>query len=476
MASLSLGASPREALCAAGAGLIGAAAFPPLGLWPLGLVSPCLFLVLLRGRGPTDARNLGVVYGLALSLGTMYWFFGLFGPRAIALLLLMAGYWGLLATLIGVTRAQRPLARAALVALFAVAVEWLRGDAWYLRFPWFTAPHALAASPSWVAAVRWVGVYGLSFLIWFVAAWGAIGPRPAWALFLLLPAFSWLLSPVEAPDRKALLVQAEGPGAAEAVLARLPEERVDLAVLPEYAFLTSPAAVLAQSDGPAALARKVSAPVVFGAVEGNYWSGAFDNVAVVIAADGEELGTFPKQRPVPLIRDGTPGARRPVFPIGQGVLGVAICYDFDAPEVAASLVGRGATVLVAPTFDGMSWGGVQHAQHELLLRLRAVENDRWVVRVASSGRSEVVSPHGVPSAEGIAVGETGFVTVAFAHRTGSPLGGRAHVLGPAAAAGTVLFLVLWGIGRWRSPTPSTRPAPAESTASLSPSPATPPLR
>src|SRR5205814_4674016 len=121
--------------------------------------------------------------------------------------------------------------------------------------------------------------------------------------------------------------------------------------------------------------------------------------------------------------------------------------DFDAPAVAAALVHSGATVLVAPTMDAMSWGRVQHEHHALLFRLRAVENDRWLVRASSSGRSEVVSPRGVTSNEGIEVGQVGQVVLPFAHRNSWALGGWLAVLGPVAAAGTVVFL-LWRGMTW----------------------------
>jgi apolipoprotein N-acyltransferase len=125
---------------------------------------------------------------------------------------------------------------------------------------------------------------------------------------------------------------------------------------------------------------------------------------------------------------------------------VAICYDFDAPAVAGSLVRSGATVLVAPTLDAMSWTRAQHEHHALLFRLRAMENDRWLLRTSSSGRTEAISPRGVPSAEGVEVGAVGQVVLPFAHRDTWALGGRLAFLGPAAAAGTALFLVVRGLG------------------------------
>ena len=156
--ALRVGVTPKQGFGALAAGLLGAAAFPPLGLWPLSLVSIALLVYLLRDLDQGQARPVGLIYGLVYGAGTMYWLFrpGLFGVMAIPLVALMAGYFGLFATLFGLTRNRPPLVRAALVALFAVAVEWLRGDAWYLRFPWYTVPHALAAvRPGWPRCAGW---------------------------------------------------------------------------------------------------------------------------------------------------------------------------------------------------------------------------------------------------------------------------------------------------------------------------------
>jgi apolipoprotein N-acyltransferase len=453
MAALPLGVTPRQGALAVVAGLLGAAAFWPLTLWPLIFVSLGLFLWLLRDQDVQAARNLGLVYGLTFAAGTMYWLFAIFGAYAVPLLALMAAYFGLLATLIALTRGLSVPARVALVALFAVAVEWLRGDAWYLRFPWYTPPHALAVAPVWVAATRWLGTYGLSFVVWLIAAAGAFGRPRAYAAFLLLPACWLLLSPVGEPDRRVLLLQSERDEGVEQLIPRVEvKEKVHLAVLPELAYIRSPESALAGRNGPAGLARKTGSPVVFGAVEGVYGE-KFSNVAAVVGPDGQLVGTFPKQRPVPLMADGVSGDRRPVFEVDDGVLGVAICYDFDAPAVAGSLVRSGATVLVAPTMDRMEWTRVQHEHHALLFRLRAVENDRWLVRTSSSGRSEVIDPHGLPSEQGIEIGATGDIVLPFAHRETWALGGRLAFLGPASAVGTLVFLVLRGLAvvrqRWR---------------------------
>jgi apolipoprotein N-acyltransferase len=435
-----LGMSPRQALLALAAGLLGAAAFWPLTLWPLMLLSIVLFLRLLRDQDCRTALITGLLYGAALAGGTMYWMYFIFGVLAFALLALMAAYFALLATLIGLTRGMSVPARAALTALFAVGVEWLRGDAWYLRFPWYTAPHALAAAPPCVAAARWLGSYGLSYFVWLIAAAGVFGAPRKLAAFLLLPAY-WLLLPSDGdPNCRALLIQTEQFQGVEQIIPRIPAEKVDVTVLPELAYTRPPEYALASPNGPAALARKTSSPVVFGAIEGNFPND--NNVAAVIDSAGTLLGTFPKQRPVPLMNDGMPGDRLPVFAVDGGVLGVAVCYDFDASAVCGALARAGATVLVAPTMDVMAWGRVEHEHHALLFRLRAVENDRWLLRATSSGRTEVISPSGVPSQEGIAIGATGHVVLPFAHRDSLALGSWLSFLGPAAAGGTVGFIVL----------------------------------
>ncbi len=450
MRMLPVGVPPFEGLMALIAGLLAAAAFPPLNLWYLSLASVCLFLHLMRNQGTETARNLGLVYGLALAGGTMYWFFNIFQLFAMPLLAIMAAYFGLLGHLIALTRSVRPLTRSALVALFAVGIEWLRGDAWYLRFPWYTVPHALALEPAWIASARWLGTYGLSFVIWFIAGLGAFSRFRYWLAVLLLPAFSWLLPEFDAGDKRALLLQTEVPEGVEHLIPNVTADSVDLAVLPEYAYLSSVRVALASEQGPAVLARKLHSPVVFGAVEGRYGEKGFANIAVVFDDHGRLVGTFQKQRPIPLMNDGVAGSERPVFPLAQGVLGVAVCYDFDAPAIAASLVRSGATVLVSPTYDAMHWGRIQHVHHAQLQRLRSVENDRWLLRAASSGRSEAVDPHGRPSQAGIEIGAVGQVIVAYGHRDTFALGGQLAFLGPVMAAGTLAYLVGAGLVAWRA--------------------------
>jgi apolipoprotein N-acyltransferase len=380
----------------------------------------------------------------------MYWFFKLFSVLAISLIALFGAYFWLFGWLIGLTRGSPPLVRAALIGVFAVGIDWLRGDAWYLRFPWYTLPHALAAVPACIAPARWLGTYGLTWAAWFVAASGALWRPWAWLGFLLFPA-CWLLLPAVPPaDRTAIVVQAETSpllmrtGNVDTILPTIPTQPADLVAMPEYTYPNDMKDVFRFHPEPVRTAQRLACPVIFGATKGDYGEAQAENVAVVLDAKGELVGTFAKVRPVPLFADGKPGTTRDVFPFEQGTLGIGICYDFDAPEIAADLARNGATVFVVPTYDDMSWSYTQHVHHEQLLRLRAVENDRWIVRPASSGRSESISPVGQPSSEGIEIGERGWGAVPFAHRQGLGIGGQTYWFGPIAlgiAGVYCLFLV-----------------------------------
>ncbi len=442
---MKIGISLQDAAWTLAAALLGMASFPPIGAWPLMPVSMFLLLHTLGKKPAREARGIGLLYGFLFGLGTMYWFFGIFGIYALSLVVLMAAYFGLFASLVGMTSSLPLLVRCLAIGCFAVAVEWLRGDAWYLRFPWYTPPHSLAQAPPLIAGCRWIGVYGLSFAMWFMAAAAALG-RPIYALaFLLFPASFLLLPRFAEPDRTALLVQVEESHRVLGLLASLPQRYVDLVVLPEYAFPEGIDTGLNPERGPIAVARRLECPVVFGTVQGRYGEPGFQNVAAVLDEDGCLMGTFPKQHPVPLMVDGLPGDRCPVFPVADGTLGIGLCYDFDAPAVAGRLTSGGATVLLAPTGDLMSWGKVQHLNHELLVRLRAVENDRWVLRPTTSGQSEAIDPHGFPSTESLGIGEVGTVQVPFGHRETVSLGSSAFWLGPIAAFVTCGFVLLCGL-------------------------------
>jgi apolipoprotein N-acyltransferase len=71
-----------------------------------------------------------------------------------------------------------------------------------------------------------------------------------------------------------------------------------------------------------------------------------------------------------------------------------ICYESVYPDFVREFVRRGAEFLVILTNDSW-WGNTPGAyQHASYASIRAVENRRWIVRVANGGISGFVDPTG----------------------------------------------------------------------------------
>src|SRR5476649_2374246 len=54
-------------------GLLAAAAFPPIGAWPLAIVALSAFVLLCRRQGGRRGALLGLVHGLAFFLPLLHW-------------------------------------------------------------------------------------------------------------------------------------------------------------------------------------------------------------------------------------------------------------------------------------------------------------------------------------------------------------------------------------------------------------------
>lgn len=77
-----------------------------------------------------------------------------------------------------------------------------------------------------------------------------------------------------------------------------------------------------------------------------------------------------------------------------GKIGVVICYESIYPRIARSTVRNDAEIISIISND--SWFGKSNAmyQHHNHAILRAVENNRYVLRVSSTGITSVISPTG----------------------------------------------------------------------------------
>ncbi len=95
-----------------------------------------------------------------------------------------------------------------------------------------------------------------------------------------------------------------------------------------------------------------------------------------------EVGTF------------APGTRRTAFATGGHRYGVFICYESIFADEIRQYAAHGADVLINISNDG--WYGDTSApwQHLDMVRIRAIENHRWVLRATNTGVTAAIDPYG----------------------------------------------------------------------------------
>ncbi len=82
------------------------------------------------------------------------------------------------------------------------------------------------------------------------------------------------------------------------------------------------------------------------------------------------------------------------FNTRAGRITALVCYDQDFPNWVRQFVKKGSDIIAVITNDGW-WGNSSgYYQHFEYARLRAIENDRYVVRCANNGISAVIAPNG----------------------------------------------------------------------------------
>ena len=189
----------------------------------------------------------------------------------------------------------------------------------------------------------------------------------------------------------------------------------DLVAWPE-----SPASFLdsdqAYRDFMEQLARSSSTPILADdlSLAGRNSDGGYSlyNSASFFREDGSYGGRYDKIHLVPFgeyvpykplfffaghLLDGLPfipGTQRVLFEDHGRKYGAFICYESIFGDEIRQFVGNGAQVLVNLSDDG--WYGDTSApwEHLDMVRMRAIENDRWVLRSTNTGVTASIDPHG----------------------------------------------------------------------------------
>jgi apolipoprotein N-acyltransferase len=88
------------------------------------------------------------------------------------------------------------------------------------------------------------------------------------------------------------------------------------------------------------------------------------------------------------------GANRTVFPFRGHTYGTFVCYESIFGDEVRQFVKNGAEVLVNISDDG--WYGDTSAgwQHLNMVRMRAIENHRWILRSTNTGVTTAINPYG----------------------------------------------------------------------------------
>jgi apolipoprotein N-acyltransferase len=440
------------------AGLLLAAAFPPVGLWPLAFVSPALLVVALSGRSLRGAFTVGLVFGLAFFFPLVAWVVNLAWFAWVALAIASALIFAVFAI------AQRLLLNLRWWPL-AVAGWWVAAEAFRDRWPWGGFPWGrLAMSQAGVPTQGWAAIAGPPALTFVVAL---VGASLGWLLLtafangrgtprrqrLLLPALALVgsvalallpaaltLDPVSASAKTAEVAAIQGDvprarslaaelnnveleitsnhaAATDKLAAKVAAGQAaqpDLVIWPENSTDIDPMLYPPVYDEIASAAAAIGRPILVGAVLQNPQR----NAGVLWLPNKGPTTIYAKRQLVPfgefipfrsLIskitsltqlqpNDFVPGHQTVVFNVGQIKLGDVICYEVGFDDLVRSEVAAGANLLSMQsndaTFEREGPTTAESGQQLAMARIRAVEFDRTVVVASTTGYSAIVAPGG----------------------------------------------------------------------------------
>ena len=500
-------------LAAAVSGLLFALAFPPLGWVVLLPLAPVPWLVALRREGSAGRALLsGFFFGVVYWCASVPWIVYVvthyggqspaLGVVSLVILAAILAEWPALVAWATVRSAPAGSGwRLAVFPLLWMASEHLRSFV-YKGFPWNLTAHALYGHPIWLQTAALWGAFGVGALVMALAALLADsasrgGLRPlVWAavLVLVVGGFgAWRLAqPIpgdagrEAQAVQVVLLQPnlneegrmtpEGAvsryetvlGQADAALAAV-RESPSLVLIPESSLPTTWDRSPRLRQDLTALTR-LGSSILFNDVD-EVADGRYFNAARLLTPDGLANPAYHKVHLVPFgeyvplprlfffvrrISQTTIGefsaADAPtVLRGGPFAIGVGICYEIIYPSLSRREVADGANLLA--TISNDSWYGRAGAQEQHFAGavLRAVENERDLVRAAITGISGIVDARGRTLAR-TPPDERTFVAGKVHLREGTTAWTRWGFWIPRTADVLALGVLLFGLLRWlRSP-------------------------
>lgn len=389
---------------------------------------------------------------------TMRQFGGMSAPLALLALFLfslyLGLYHGLFGLLVGLMAGPGRDQRRALVAapFLWVAAELARTR--ITGFPWNLLGTAQVDNVPLCRIATWTGVYGISWEIVLVnvavAAAFLIPRQKRASLFVAALAAAAVLQsgrlidpPAATANREALLVQQNIPIAIQWTrdyfdrsLSELTElsakvaaqnvtsasagqgAKVDLIIWPE-----SPAPFYTDDpkfrDAVSDMARRARTWVVTGTigtapvVQGAGQHDLVFNSAAIVSPTGDWIGRYDKIHLVPFgeylpfpslfsfaggltkeVGEFQRGRSRAPLDAGDTKLGVFICYESVFPDEVRQFARNGAQVFINISNDGWYGDSGAWSQHFNQTRMRAIENERWILSAANTGLTASIDPYG----------------------------------------------------------------------------------
>src|SRR5271168_1789516 len=396
-------------------------------------------LLCALGREPRPLRRflLGWICGSVYWFGVCYWIqgtllhygdMGTFGSWGTFVLfcLIKALHLGLFSLLAAVLLPMW-------YAIPAIAALWTGIERTHgmFGFAWLCLGNAGIDMALPMRLAPFTGVYGLSFVFMLLSAGAAVVilRRARKELLWLTATLALFLLPnLPGPrqgDQTAVLVQGNvsedeewTPQAAE----RMRESLVALSL--EQALGGHPRLIVwPETPGPLyyyrdpalrnsvmELARLTGAWLLFGSVAETQ-QGTPLNSAVLLDPSGEFVDRYDKVNLVPFgeyvpkafdfvnritkeAGDFVPGTRLVVFPMGEHKLATFICYESVFPSDVRQFARQGAEVLVNISNDGYFGTSAARLQHLEIVRMRAAENRRWLLRATNDGVTVNIDPAG----------------------------------------------------------------------------------
>lgn len=418
----------------------------PLSWWPVSLLAIALLSLLLAHETPRRSGRLAWCFGIGLWLHGANWLLvsmHVYGntswPVSLLLLAFVACGMGLLFLPIGwlIGHLQTPAARWLALPALLVTGEWVRS--WLLTgFPWLMQGYGFIDTPlsGWAPMA---GIYGVSLAAALTATslprlfQGRAAAMQALVLVALLwGAGAWLQT------RSWTSIDREDPVTVSLVQGNIPQESKwalewrdktvkiyrdlsasewgrDLVLWPEAAipmFAHEASDTLADIENDA---LKGGSAFVTG-IPFATWNRGRTEVLMYnsIAAMGDGFGIYHKQQLVPIgeyipfeawLRGAIPFFNLPMSSFSWGPrdqrplyvkahsLAPFICYEIAYPSLVQRM-SVPADILATISNDGWFGTSIGPDQHFEMVRMRAKETGRYLVRATNNGITAIIDDHG----------------------------------------------------------------------------------